>query len=576
MNAHRLTLVALSVSLAACQPTKPTTEEALARDGYHIAPLRFASLEPVERLQDPRLTFEYLLEQDLKAHPPLQDSPELYEPVLWNAITAQFSMVDIQQRQTQYYIKRIIQAPKHLEVMSERADPYLYFIFDEIKKRNMPAELAILPMVESAFHPHAYSHARAAGLWQFTPATAQVFGLNRDWWYDGRKDVYASTHAALDYLQQLNKRYKGDWLLALAAYNAGMGNVDKAIRKNKRRGKPTDFWHLPLPKETRHYVPKLLAYCHVIQHAQDYNINLYPVVNDKFIEVVELDRQIEMALLAEMSGISEDEIYQLNPGFKRWATMPDQRVKVVLPINTVGTVEDKLKQTPATDWVKYKIYRVKSGDSLSRIAHKFGTQVSVLQRMNNIKGHLIRLNQELVIPLSDRVGDTKVADIPKPSSKPSLPSKTFIHTVADGDTLWDIARQYDVRVKDIKRWNSAARKKHLKLGSQLTIKRPGHLSEMWIKPDDMELEDIAHQYQVSAKKIRQWNLLSKSADLSKVSKLRLWLPNKEFIYTIKNGDTLWDIAKAFNLSVTRLTEYNQLSPKDFLQPGQSLKVPVEL
>jgi membrane-bound lytic murein transglycosylase D len=207
--------------------------------------------------------------------------------------------------------------------VSERATPYLHLIVEAIDERGLPQELALLPVVESGFQPFAYSHGRAAGIWQFIPATGRHYGLKQNWWYDGRRDVTAATEAALDYLTYLNEMFDGDWLLALAAYNAGEGTVSRAIKRNRQAGRATDYWSLDLPRETMHYVPRLLAVSEIVAHPERHDIALTPISNEPAVAVVDLEHQVDLALAAELAEIDIETLYALNPGFNRWATAPE-------------------------------------------------------------------------------------------------------------------------------------------------------------------------------------------------------------------------------------------------------------
>ena len=183
----------------------------------------------------------------------------------------------------------------YLDRVSERASPYIYYIVEELEKRDMPLDLALLPIVESAYNPFAYSPSRASGIWQFIPGTGKNYGLKQNWWYDGRRDIVAATDAALNYLQKLHKEFNGDWLLALAAYNSGEGNVGRAIRRNKNTGKPIDFFSLRLPRETRGYVPSLLAVAEIISDPEKYKVAIKPIENGQYFEQVDINSQIDLA-----------------------------------------------------------------------------------------------------------------------------------------------------------------------------------------------------------------------------------------------------------------------------------------
>ncbi len=231
------------------------------------------------------------------------------------------------QKQLNWFIKH----PDYIDRVVERARPYLHYIVDQLEQRNMPMEIALLPVVESGFQPFAYSHGRAAGIWQFIPGTGRLYGLKQNWWYDGRRDVIASTGAALDYLEKLYGDF-GDWQLALAAYNSGEGTVGRAIKRNKKAGKATDFWSLDLPRETSAYVPKLIAVAELVKRPAHYNITLSPIDDSPFLAVVDVGSQIDLALAAQLAEISTDEMYQLNPGFNQWATTPDGPHRLVVPL----------------------------------------------------------------------------------------------------------------------------------------------------------------------------------------------------------------------------------------------------
>ena len=226
----------------------------------------------------------------------------------------------------------------------------------------MPAEIALLPIVESAYDPFAYSHGRAAGLWQFVPATGKRFGLKQDWWYDGRRDILDSTAAALDYLQYLHKRFKGDWLLALAAYNSGEGTVSKAQRKNRKKGKPVGFWDLALPGETRDYVPKLIALKQLVATPSVYGIKLEGVPNRPYFAVVETAAQIDLAVAADLAGLELDKLYRLNPGFNQWATSPDGPHRLLIPVDQADMFRQAVADNELDRWLHH--LPVRAGDTV--------------------------------------------------------------------------------------------------------------------------------------------------------------------------------------------------------------------
>ncbi len=252
-------------------------------------------------------------------------------------------------RETEWYQRN----QQYMDRVSDRARLYLHHIVTEVERRDLPGELAMLPVVESAYQPFAYSPARASGIWQFIPSTGRLYGLRYSWWYDGRRDVVESTRAALDYLEKLHAEFSGDWLLALAAYNSGEGNVRKAIRRNRRAGKPVDFWSLKLPRETRSYVPRLLAVSAIVADPDHYGLTLKPIPDDPYFAAAQLDGQIDRALAAEMAEVSLEELYLLNPGFSRWATDPDGPHQLLLPVSSVPDFEQRLAELPADQRIRW-------------------------------------------------------------------------------------------------------------------------------------------------------------------------------------------------------------------------------
>ena len=284
--------------------------------------------------------------------------------------------------------------------MSKRAQPFLYLVVSEVENERLPIEIALLPIVESDYYPFSYSHGTATGIWQFIPSTGRMYGLEEDWWHEDRRDVLASTKAALHYLKDLNQMFEGDWLLSIAAYNAGPGRVQRAIDKNIQQGKKTDYWSLDLPKETEKYVPKLLAIAKVLKDPARYNQKLLSIENKPYLEPIKLESQFDLALIAQWTNLSIDEIYSFNPGLKRWATPEALPYTILLPIDVVGDFKEVLsnqKNRPTVSWTRYK---VKEGDSLGVIAQNFNTTIHQIQSVNEIKGNLIRANSYLIVPLA--------------------------------------------------------------------------------------------------------------------------------------------------------------------------------
>src|SRR5690606_28743990 len=277
----------------------------------------------------------------------------------------------------------------YLDRTFKRGERYLYHIVNEIEARDMPMELALLPVVESAFDPVAYSRARASGLWQFIPATGRRYGLKQNWYYDGRRDVIAATRAALDYLQFLHDEFEGDWLLAVAAYNCGEMNVARAIQRNRASGKPTDFFSLKLPRETRAYVPKLLAMRRIVADPAAHGLEFAPIPNEAYFAKVDVGGQIDLNVAAELAGLPKEELIALNPAFNHWVTDPDGPHHLLVPTTHAARFAEAVAALPPEERVRVVYHRVRPGDTLSAIASKYGVSVDALRATNKLRGSLI-------------------------------------------------------------------------------------------------------------------------------------------------------------------------------------------
>ncbi|KEA62028.1 Membrane-bound lytic murein transglycosylase D precursor [Marinobacterium lacunae] len=360
--------------------------------------------------------------------------------------------------QLEWYLKH----NRYMETASEHAANYYYFVLNQVLERDLPAEIALLPFIESGYNPLALSPSHAAGAWQFIPGTASIFGLKNTWWYDGRRDIIQSTEAALDYLQYLNERFEGDWLLSLAAYNCGEGCVARAVKRNADAGKPTDYWNLSLPRETRRYIPKLIAVARLIKEADQLGVKLPPLANKPYFAIVDIDGQIELAKAASLAEVDIEEIKRLNPGFGRWATDPEGPHRLLVPIANADRFRDRLKQLPASERVRWARYKIRAGDTLSQIADRFDTSVSVIRKSNNLNSNRIRAGNTLLIPSPANTG-TVVATADK-----TLGHRK-VHRVSTGDNLWNIARRYGVSTEQLADWNSISDVRSLRPGQDLIL-----------------------------------------------------------------------------------------------------------
>ncbi|MCP5277336.1 MAG: transglycosylase SLT domain-containing protein [Thiobacillus sp.] len=366
---------------------------------------------------------------------------------LWDRIRAGFQLPESSPGLIRTHEQWFANHPGHLERAAERSRPYLYHIVDEVQKRGMPMEIALLPMIESAFNPMAQSPQKASGIWQFIPSTGKVFGLRQNGWYDGRRDVVEATQAALDYLEKLHGMF-GDWELALAAYNCGEGCVQRAMTRSGGK----NFASLRLPTETRHYVPKLVAVRNIVLDPVNYGIQLDPMANEPYFMPVNLKRPIEARTAARLAEMSVDEFAALNPGFQRRVIHTDTRGVLLLPADRVETFQFNLHRQ-GLDKGTLQPYAALKGESVARIAQKFNVTVEWLKEHNPIKparGKLTK-TQELVVP---KVAISKTPPKARVSAKAGKqPIALRKHTVRKGETLGKLARLYDVEVADIQRLN---------------------------------------------------------------------------------------------------------------------------
>jgi membrane-bound lytic murein transglycosylase D len=385
---------------------------------------------------------------------------------VWNRIRDGFRLPEMDSPYVDYYVKWYSERPEYMERLVDRASMYLYYIVDELDKHDFPMEIALLPAIESAYKPSAYSHAHAAGLWQFIPATGRRYGLKQNWWYDGRRDITGATDAAIQYLDFLRDEFDGNWFYALAAYNGGERRIEQAIVTNRRHGKPTDYEHLNLQRETMRYVPKLLALKRIVEDPERYNLALKPIPNRPYFDVVNLESQVDLGVVAKFAGISLEELRRLNPGFRRWATDPAGPHRILVPAGAKELVATKLAALPDEKRMRWARYDVRRGDTLSQIARRYGVSVSALRSSNHLRGNLIRAGHTLVVPLS--TASIASADYEQVTGGQRAGQPVVYH-VKRGDTLWGIARRYRVNVRQLQRWNEMAAQDLLQLGQKIKV-----------------------------------------------------------------------------------------------------------
>lgn len=540
-----------SLTLSACQTASKIdtdassssleTVDAVEADMVDADPERLGFIDSVpvvdstiEESIDPEANTEETIDQE----PVIAVSKPKVPDDIWDRIRAGFELdLDIDRPRLSSQLRWFSSHPSYLDRVSKRGERYLYYIVDELEKAGIPTEIALLPIVESGFDPFGYSHGRASGPWQFIPSTGQMYGLDQTWWYDGRRDIIGSTQAAIAYLTRLHKMFDGNWYHALASYNSGEGTVLRAIRKNKKAGKPTDFWSLDLPKETRAYVPKLIALAKIIKNPEKYNYSTYFIPNKPYFDVVNIGGQLDLAQAAEMAGVSIDEVYLLNPGFNQWATSPDGPHRLLMPVGKAKQFRRKLAEIPTQDRVTWVRYTVKAGDSLLLIAKQHNTTAGVLQNVNKISSSLIRVGQELMIPVAGNNIESYTLSshqrlLAKQSRAPTRNRIKINYTVKSGDSLWLIANKYETDSKTLARWNSMGLADPLMPGQKLVV---------WLQPKEST------------------NTNSTRSVMKKV------------VYTIRSGESLALVANKFKVSVNDIRSWNpKVASQKYVQPGDKV------
>ncbi|KTD23411.1 membrane bound lytic murein transglycosylase D [Legionella lansingensis] len=441
---------------------------------------------------------------------------------VWDVMRSQFRLNhEVTQPEVQTQLRWLISHPSYLNKLA-RSEPYIYHIVTEIKKRGMPGEIALIPMIESAYDPFAYSGAGAAGLWQLMPGTGNNLGLKQDWWFDARRSIRPSTDAALNYLTYLNKYFNGNWILAIAAYDSGEGTIARAI-KNSRQSRSIRFWSLPVPNETRAYVPRLLALAEIIKYPQRYRITLPDIPHVPYFEEVNIGSQIDLNHAARLAGMSYKDLIKLNPGYNRWATAPYKPFKLLIPKDKVAKFNRNLASVPEDKRVSWSRYQVRPGDDLNSIARRNFTTVNLLRELNRLKSDRLRPGQYVLIPSTKNAPvtakkPTMLALADQPATTQSL---KVLHIVQRSDTYQTLEKKYNVSTAEIRKWNNLNSSQSLKPGQQLTI---------WKKTV------------------------------------------KYGVYIVKAGDNLSSIAKRNHTKVATLARLNPDINKRLLHPGQKLVI----
>jgi membrane-bound lytic murein transglycosylase D len=547
---------------------------------------------------------------------------------LWDRMRKGYKLPVFSNSKIQAHIDRRVKYSRYLKRLLSRSQPYLYDIVKEIEKRKMPMELALLPAIESSFRPLALSSANAAGLWQMIPMTAGDYNLQQDEWYDERYHIFKSTRAALSFLKNLNRLFGGDWLLTLAAYNYGPGNLQKAINKNLEQELPTDFWSLELPKETTNYIPKLLALSRIVGNPKEFKIQIPSIKNEPYLTTVKVDRQIDMTFASQFAGLSLTQMKTLNGNYIREATAPEGRHYLTLPVNRVRRFKRRLAQMPPDILLAINIleppqpketevavndpHKVGAGESLWKIAKKYATTISELTKWNNLDSKSVTVGQELVVSAPPEPVKPKTLSLFTESKKPQTKQAVNKHKVESGQTLWGIARRYNIKVAELKQWNKLENKS-IKTGQELILSAPiieplvvakvqtvakpivavvAQTNETTPIVEEKKLVVLTHKvqngetlwriarrYKVKTTKIQQWNklqgktvrvgqqlLVSEPPTPAQTVKLPIIVKHK-----VKKGESLWTIAQRYKITVAELKQLNRLENKSVFV-GQSLLI----
>ena len=393
---------------------------------------------------------------------------------------------------------------------------FLYFVIQELEKNNLPLELAILPYIESNYDPFSISSSGAVGIWQFMPRTGRLYQLDKSWWNEDRHDPFRSTEAAVKYLKYLYQRFDQNIYHTLAAYNAGPSLLDRRINQNKRRGMETDFWSLNVPVQTKNYVPKYIALRELILNSDNYGIKLPQIPYEPVVKKISIPGQVEVLTLSEYLDIKPELLYKLNAGYTKWASAPEDESVFYIPSEKYILFENEDNPFKNSNQINWISHIVQSGDSLWSLASKYDTEVKIIKKINYLNNDLLSINDTLLIPLS------------KSKSNNFIPYEMYI--VSEGDTLWSIAKEYNIEIRDLSRMNSIDENSYLQLGQQLSI---------------------------GNKNIHR-NIESKK---------------RTILYSVKQGDNLFKISELFDVSIRSIEEINNFNNAT-LMPGQIIKVAI--
>lgn len=446
---------------------------------------------------------------------------------LWDDLVKGYSLPTVPDERVNKNLRWLSNNQRYLDRVTEQSRPYLHYVANELKANDMPLELALLPIVESAYNPFAVSPSKAVGIWQFMPHTGRSFGLTQNHWYDGRRDVVASTDAAIRYFKRLNTMFDGDWFLAVAAYNAGEGTVRRAIERNRKQGKGTDFWSLPLSQQTQSYVPQLIALAKVIADPAKYELELAAIPNNPYFTTVNVSNPIDLAQAARMAEIDPKELRNLNAGYNRWITNPSAPHQLLVPVADAAQFTLTLDKLPKIQPMQIAgDYKVKSGDTLGALAKRYGTSVAAIQAANNLKTTNLKVGQSLSIPGQAPVISPYATQAEQEIAARTQPNTGSHYTVKSGDSFWSIAKAHGTNVNNLLKWNDLSSNAKLKPGQKLLI----------------------------------------------ASNASVQATDNKITYYIKSGDTLHKIASKFAVSTKDILSWNKVKNESYIHPGQELTI----
>lgn len=458
---------------------------------------------------------------------------------VWARIRAGMRLAQVDHASVSAELAWYVRRPDYIQRTTDRARLYLAYIVREAQRRDLPMELALLPIVESAFQPYARSPAGAMGIWQFIRSTGRHYGLRQSAWYDARRDILESTRAAFDYLEKLNRDMNGDWLLAIAAYNAGEGNVLRAVQRNRARGEPTDFFSLQLPAETRAYVPRLIAISQLVAAPQAHGISLDPIDDEPYFARVDVGSQIDLSKASELAGITLNEMMLLNPGFMRHATDPAGPHHLLVPADAVAGFRSAHAALAPEKRMGWAVHEVARGDTLAGIARSYGVSVAGLRAANGIEGSHLAIGQSVKVPAAP---DAQAMSDLSPEVRAGIEravrnEQRRVYRVRAGDSLWAIARRHQVGMDRLMSWNGLSKRSVLRPGQKLVIWSAGAIPAL------------------AAAKTRTAEPESRPT-----------------VHVVRNGDSLWHIARQYDIATADLAQWNGIGIEDTLHPGQQLRL----